>query len=88
MLSIFMKKLTVNQARNKVTTSKNALLIDCRPKEEYAHGHVSGAISIPIEKITEERVCRRIPDKTTDLPRSDLVTFLGFITFPSNTPLV
>ena len=33
MLSIFMKKLTVNEARNKVTTSDNAVLIDCRPKE-------------------------------------------------------
>ena len=30
MLSIFMKKLTVNEAKNKVTTSDNAVLIDCR----------------------------------------------------------
>ena len=41
MLSIFMKKLTVNEAKNKVTTSDNAVLIDCRPKEDYAHGHVA-----------------------------------------------
>lgn len=54
MLSIFMKKLTVNEAKNKVTTSDNAVLIDCRPKEDYAHGHVAGAINFPIEKITEE----------------------------------
>ena len=54
MLSIFMKKLTVNEAKNKVTTSDNA-------------GHVAGAINFPIEKITEERVCRRLPDKTTGL---------------------
>ena len=67
MLSIFMKKLTVNEAKNKVTTSDNAVLIDCRPKEDYAHGHVAGAINFPIEKITEERVCRRLPDKTTGL---------------------
>ena len=49
MLSIFMKKLTVNEAKNKVTTSDNAVLIDCRPKEDYAHGHVAGAINFPIE---------------------------------------
>lgn len=67
MLSIFMKKLTVNEAKNKVTTSDNAVLIDCRPKEDYAHGHVAGAINFPIEKITEERVCRRLPDKATGL---------------------
>ena len=56
MLNIFMKKLTVNEAKNKVTTSDNAVLIDCRPKEDYAHGHVAGAINFPSEKITEERV--------------------------------
>ena len=50
MLSIFMKKLTVNEAKNKVTTSDNAVLIDCRPKEDYAHGHVAGAINFPIRK--------------------------------------
>ena len=45
----------------------NALLIDCRPKEDYAHGHVGNAINFPIDKITEERVCHRIPDKETAL---------------------
>ena len=67
MLSIFMKKLTVNQARNAANTSPNALLIDCRPKEDYAHGHVGNAINFPIDKITEERICHRIPDKETAL---------------------
>ncbi len=62
-----MKKLTVNQARNAANTSPNALLIDCRPKEDYAHGHVGNAINFPIDKITEERVCHRIPDKETAL---------------------
>ena len=47
-----MKKLTVNQARNAANTSPNALLIDCRPKEDYAHGHVGNAINFPIDKIT------------------------------------
>ena len=87
MLSIFMKKLTVNEAKNKVTTSDNAVLIDCRPKEDYAHGHVAGAINFPIEKITEERVCRRLPDKTTGLyiigkllpsPEHEIHLFLSF----------
>ena len=50
MLSIFMKKLTVNEAKNKVTTSDNAVLIDCRPKEDYAHGHVAGAINFSNRK--------------------------------------
>lgn len=48
MLSIFVNDR--QRAKNKVTTSDNAVLIDCRPKEDYAHGHVAGAINFPIEK--------------------------------------
>ena len=74
MLSIFMKKLTVNEAKNKVTTSDNAVLIDCRPKEDYAHGHVAGAINFPIEKITEERVCAGFRTKQPDCILSEVIT--------------
>lgn len=67
MFTIFMKKLTVNQAINEAHTSENSMLIDCRPKAEYTHGHVSGAVNIPLDKITEDRITRRIPDKETKL---------------------
>ena len=66
-MSIFKKKLTVNEAINKAHTSQNALLIDCRIKEEYSHGHVAGAINIPLEKMTADRVLRRFPDKEKEL---------------------
>lgn len=46
----------LSEIRNKETADKTE-----------AHGHVAGAINFPIEKITEERVCRRLPDKTTGL---------------------
>lgn len=62
-MSIFQKKLTVNEAINAAHTSENAMLIDCRSKEDFSHGHVAGAVNIPIEKMTEDRVTRRIPDK-------------------------
>lgn len=62
-MSIFKKRLTVNQATNAAHTSENAMLIDCRAKEEYAHGHVAGATNIPLDKMTEDRITRRIPDK-------------------------
>ena len=32
-MSIFKKKLTVNEAINKAHTSENAMLIDCRTKD-------------------------------------------------------
>lgn len=64
---LFKKKLTVNEIINKVRTTSDALLIDCRPKEEYARGHIAGAINIPTGKISEERISRRLPDKGKQL---------------------
>ncbi len=64
-MGLFKKKMTVNMAINKVRTSENAYLIDCREKEKFKEGHVSGAVNCPIDKITEERICRRFPDKTS-----------------------
>ena len=61
-MSIFKKKLTVNEAINKAHTSENAMLIDCRTKDEFNHGHVAGAVNIPLDKITEDRILRRFPD--------------------------
>lgn len=66
-MELFRKKTTVNMTINKVRTSTNAYLIDCRTKEEYDRGHVSGAVSYPVEKITEDRVLRRFPDKEVTL---------------------
>ena len=60
-MSIFKKKLTVNEAINKAHTSENAMLIDCRTKD------VAGAVNIPLNKITEDRILRRFPDKETSL---------------------
>ena len=59
-MSIFKKKLTVNEAINKAHTSENAMLIDCRTKDEFNHGHVAGAVNIPLNKITEDRILRRL----------------------------
>ena len=47
------------EAINKAHTSENAMLIDCRTKDEFNHGHVAGAVNIPLDKITEDRILRR-----------------------------
>ena len=62
-MSIFKKKLTVNEAINAAHTSANAMLIDCRSKDDFNHGHVPGAVNIPLDKITGDRVLRRSPDQ-------------------------
>ena len=66
-MGLFTRKITVNKAINKCRTSDNAYLIDCREKDEYKNGHISGAISCPIDKITEENILRRFQDKTSQL---------------------
>ena len=63
----FKKKTTVNETINKVRTSSNAVLIDCRTKEEFSHGHIAGAVNIPVGKITKERVQNRFPDKEREM---------------------
>ncbi|MDD6305283.1 MAG: rhodanese-like domain-containing protein [Lachnospiraceae bacterium] len=62
-MGIFKKRLTVNEAINAAHTSENAVLIDCRAKEDYQKGHVAGTKNIPLDKITEDRILRRFPDK-------------------------
>lgn len=64
-MGLFTRKITVNKAINKFRTSENAYLIDCREKAEYKNGHISGSINCPIDKITEENILRRFPDKTS-----------------------
>lgn len=66
-MGLFKKKLTVNMAINKVRTTENAYLIDCRTKSEYKSGHVSGAINWPADTMTEERTLRRFQDKEAEL---------------------
>ena len=34
---------------------------------EYRSGHISGSINCPIDKITEENILRRFPDKTSQI---------------------
>ena len=53
-MGIFKKRLTVNEAINAAHTSENAIIIDCRAKEDYQKGHVAGTKNIPLDKITDK----------------------------------
>lgn len=52
------KTLTVNDGINLVRTTKDAVLLDVRPREEYKRGHVAGSINIPMDKL--EQVKNRV----------------------------
>lgn len=64
-MGLFTRKITVNKVINQFRTSENAYLIDCREKAEYKNGHIAGSINYPIDKITDENILRRFPDKTS-----------------------
>lgn len=59
------RKLTVNESINECRTADpgTAVLLDCREKALYREGHVAGAISLPVEEITKERVSGRLRNK-------------------------
>ena len=43
--------------------NKGALMIDVRSKEEYDEEHIDGALSLPVDEITNEKVASVINDK-------------------------
>ncbi len=64
-MAFFQKKLTVNEGINAAHTSDNAVLIDCRSKEEFRQGHVPGAVSVPSKTLQMDNFKRRFPDTET-----------------------
>lgn len=67
MLSIFMKKLTVNEAKNKVTTSDNAVLIELPSQRRLCARTCSRCHQFSNRKITEERVAAGFRTKQPDV---------------------
>jgi rhodanese-related sulfurtransferase len=51
--------ITAEQVQGWMTSGKKVLLIDVRSVDEYREGHIPGAVSIPAEQISAERV--RLP---------------------------
>ncbi len=48
------QKITAEQAKSMMDADKSVLVIDVRTQEEYAQGHISGALLIPNETITDQ----------------------------------
>ena len=47
-------RVTVEEA-NQLVKEKDGLLVDVRSPEEYAMGHLSGAINVPVKAITKHK---------------------------------
>jgi rhodanese-related sulfurtransferase/DNA-binding transcriptional ArsR family regulator len=47
-----LESVTLEELQQKITT-ENVIVLDVRPDEEYQHGHIHNAISIPVEELSE-----------------------------------
>ncbi len=56
------KNITLQEAKQIVSNSSNAILIDVRSKQEYDEYHIDGAICIPHYEI-QSRIKKEIPNK-------------------------
>lgn len=56
------EQITVTQAKTIMDTEKDYIIIDARTKEEFAEGHIEGAILIPEYEIAS-RAEKELPDK-------------------------
>lgn len=58
-------KVNINDELKLARETDGAVIIDVRDAEEYAQGHIPGAINIPAQDI--EAILEKLPDKSTPL---------------------
>ena len=56
------QQITVQEAANIMQSETNYILLDVRTAQEYASGHIPGAVNLPNETITSEAI-QQLPDK-------------------------
>ena len=56
------QQITVQEAANILQSETNYILLDVRTAQEYASGHIPGAVNLPNETITSEAI-QQLPDK-------------------------
>ena len=61
----FLKLPDINKGVEEYQTTDGAVLLDVRDPEEYASGHIPGAVNIPREEI--EKAKELIPDQDTPI---------------------
>ena len=60
--SVTYEQISAEKAKSIMDTEKDYIIIDARTEEEFAEGHIEGAILIPEYEIAE-RAQKELPDK-------------------------
>ena len=61
--SLGYKQITMSEAVKMMETEKNYIILDVRRPDEYAKGHIPGAINVPNEEIGSAEISE-LPDKS------------------------
>ena len=61
--SLGYKQITMSEAVKMIETEKNCIILDVRRPDEFAEGHIPGAINVPNEVIGTEEI-PELPDKS------------------------
>ena len=66
LLATAMPTLATPPVKAAAAVSQPGVLIDVRTPEEYASGHLQGALLLPVDRIAQE-IAARVPDKHTPI---------------------
>ena len=61
--SLGYRQISMNEAVKMMKDEKNYIILDARRPDEYAEGHIPGAINVPNEEIGTEEI-PELPDKS------------------------
>lgn len=60
-------KITAEEAKSRIESGDNIVILDVRTAEEYAEKHIEGAVLLPVTEITESSVMSVLPDKNAEI---------------------
>ena len=61
--SLVYKQITMSEAVKMMETEKNCIILDVRRADEFAEGHIPGAINVPNEEIGTAEIAK-LPNKS------------------------
>jgi rhodanese-related sulfurtransferase len=61
--------VTAEELKKEITSKKNILILDVRERDEFASGHIQGAVNISV---------RELPNRVTELPHDKDVKIIAY----------